>query len=62
MMMPRVRGVMAEDQRLGAQLEPIVGVRPHDDRRRFGELDLLGERRPPRHVGDDLVTRAEQAP
>ena len=55
MMMPRVRGVMAREDRLGAQAEAVFGVRAHDDRRRVGELDLLDERRPARHVRDHFV-------
>ena len=40
--------------------EAVLGVRPHEHRRRVRQLDLLGERRPVRRVRDHLVARAEQ--
>ena len=61
MTMPRVRGVIAARIGVGAQPEAVLGVRPHDHRRGVGELDLLDQRRPSRHVRDDFVAGAEQA-
>ena len=60
MMMPRVRGVTASRIVRGVDREAVLGMRPRQHRRRVGQLDLLGERRPVRRVRDDLVARAEQ--
>ena len=48
------------ENRLRANREAVLGVRAHEDRRRVGQLDLLGNRRPVRRVRDHLVARAEQ--
>ena len=60
MMMPRVRGVTASRIARAWTAKPSSDVRPREHRRRVGQLDLLGERRPARRVRDDLVARAEQ--
>ena len=60
MMMPRVRGVIAARNVSARSRKPSSGVGADDHRRRLGELDLLDERRPARHVRDDLVARAEE--
>ena len=59
-MMPRVFGVNALQEGVGAQPETVLRMRVHDDGRGVGELDLLDERRPARHVRDDLVAGAEE--
>ena len=60
MMMPRVRGVIASRIGPRANREAVLGARADEYRRRFGQLDLLGQRRPVRRVGDDLVAGVEQ--
>ena len=40
--------------------EAVLRIGPREHRRRLGQLDLLGERRPVRGVRDDFVARAEQ--
>ena len=59
-MMPRVRGVNAARIVVGRQREAVLGVRPHDHRRRLGQLDLLDQRRPARHVRDHFVAGPEE--
>jgi hypothetical protein len=46
--------------RLRVNREAVFGVRAHQHRRGVGELDLLGEARPVRRVGDHFVAAAEQ--
>jgi hypothetical protein len=53
-------GCDGREQRVGAERETVLGMRADDDRRGLGELDLLDERRPARHVRDHFVARAEQ--
>ena len=61
MMMPRVRGVIGvEDRRRRGSRSRPPAMRAHEHRRRVGQLDLLGERRPVRRVRDHFVARAEQ--
>ena len=62
MMMPRVRGVTPSRIASACSAKPSSGVRAHDHRRRVGELDLLDQRRPARHVRDDFVARRRTAP
>ena len=46
-------------ERLGVQREAVLRVRADDHRRRVGELDLLDQRRPARHVRDHFVAAVE---
>ena len=47
-------------ERFGLELKAVFGVSADEHRRRLGQLDLLDERRPARHVSDDLVARPEE--
>ena len=47
-------------ERVGPEAEPVVGMGVDDHRRCFGELDLLDQRRPARHVRDHFVARPEE--
>ena len=60
MMMPRVLGVTASSSAPALMAKPSSGRRPHEHRRRLRQLDLLGQRRPVRRVGDDLVAGVEE--
>ena len=59
-MMPRVRARDRVENRSGSDGEAVFRHRAHEDRRRLGELHLLGQRRPVRRVRDDLVAGIEQ--
>ena len=48
------------EKMIGAQPEAVVLVRADDHGRAAGQLDLLNERRPARHVRDDLIARPDE--
>ena len=60
MMMPRVRGVNAASRSSAVSAKPSSALRADDHRRRLGQLDLLDQRRPARHVGDHFVAGPEE--
>ncbi len=60
MMMPLRLRRDRRQERVGPEAEAVLGMRMHDHRRRFGELDLLDQRRPAGHVRDHFVARSEQ--